>query len=219
MSLQEEVERLRAQLTAAEQRTAAAEQQAAKERQRAAAAEQRAVKEQQQAEEERQRTQKTTLEECLKACHYRLQSALIVETDKQLTTKGFTSPKNKFYPKYLRLYDEFPEMLQQLYDEAHGFFHPHDQPGRRCLYPTLFLQTLGEDLSRRRLASEQDLQLYESVAVENVVRNIIDNLSQVSEARTQFRLGESITFENHPNTLSDLVNFNIQGQKVRSGII
>ncbi|KAI4153569.1 MAG: hypothetical protein LQ340_002234 [Diploschistes diacapsis] len=226
MSSQEE--RLRALLEATERQLAEAKQQVAEEQKRAAEEQQRAAEratvaeEQQRIAEEQQRiaekrTQKTTLAECLELCHLHLQAAFTVETNPNWTTKGgTTSPKNKFYPKNLRLWEGLPETLHGLFEKAYQYFHPDGQSGQRCFKSTQYLQELGEDLNRNRLADEQALRFYEQIAVENIVTSIINNLSQTPEAQTQFGLNKSIKFENGPNSLSDAAEEVLEALSIRT---
>ncbi|KAL9122915.1 MAG: hypothetical protein Q9187_000527 [Circinaria calcarea] len=180
-----------------------AERKAEAERQRAEEADRRTEVERQRADETNKRIQATTLEECLHACHRYLHNALSVETDKLLTTKGFTNPKNKFYPTLLRPWEDFPELQSSVFYEAYKFFHPPEQPPVRCLNSVHYLEELGQNLSQRKLASEADLESFERTTVEGMVTRIIGQLCAMDPARTQFQLGQGVTFDNHTNSLSD----------------
>ena len=181
-----------------------------KERQRAEEAGQRAKEAGQRAEEAGQRaeeaafrTRKTTFEEYLKTCHERLHKPLLIELDKRLTTKGFTSAKNKFYPKTLSPWEGFPEINQQHFDEICGFIYPGDESSPRLFSPILHLEELSRKIRSRRLASESDLESYERMAVEDMVTDVISQLCDVELARDRFELGQGVTFENHMNNLHD----------------
>ena len=174
------------------------------ERRRAEAAELQVQQERQRAEQERQRTQMTTLEEYLRACHDHFQKALYVETNKHLTTKGFTSTHNKYYPKFLRPWAEFPEFQLGLFKNIYHFFHAEDQHPRRFFNSLQYIQELAQNLGRRKLASEKDLETYERTAVEDMVTTILDTLSGMPEAQAELDLEGKTVFENHPNSLNDV---------------
>ncbi|MCJ1449402.1 MAG: hypothetical protein MMC23_009922, partial [Stictis urceolatum] len=203
-----ETERRRAE--AAEKRAGIAELQITKERQRTEEEKQRAEEEKQRAEEEKQRaenatryTRKTTLHECLTASH-ELQASIVVETDKSLTTKGSTSIKNKLYPQTLRSWDDFPEIHQRLFDAAYHYFHPDYRPPERHFNSLQYYQELGDNLRRRPLASEQDLETWQRIAVEDTVAIIINAMCEMPEARADFGLGQGVTFDNHINSLAEI---------------
>ena len=188
----------------AELRAEQERQRAEKERQRAGDAELRAEEERQRAEEERQQTQMTTLEEYLKLCHDNLHYALSVETDKRLTTKGFTSIRNRYYPRHLQPWTEFSELQLSVFDKVYSFFHPNNWPAARFFNSKQFIQELGQSLARRKLASEQDLETYERIAVEDAATMILGTLSAIPEAQAGLGLDEKIEFDNHANSLSDM---------------
>ena len=146
----------------------------------------------------------TTLEEYLQLCHNNLHHALYVETDKRLTTKGFTSIKNKYYPKHLQHWDEFPEAQLRLFYDVHRFFHAEGQVATRFFNSKQYIQELAQNLARRKLASEKDLETYERIAVEDAATIILDTLSAMPEAQAELGLDEKIEFENHANSLSDI---------------
>ena len=205
------IESLLARLRLAEQAAEQAGQRAEQQRQRAEAADLQVQHERQRAEaadlqvqQERQRTQMTTLEEYLKACHDHFQKALHVETNKHLTTKGFTSTHNKYYPKFLRPWAEFPEFQLRLFKNIYHFFHAEDQHPRRFFNSLQYIQELAQNLGRRKLASEKDLETYERTAVEDMVTTILDTLSGMPEAQAELDLEGKTVFENHTNSLSDV---------------
>ena len=191
----------RQQAQDANQRAEHERQQAQDANQRAEHERQRAENERQRAEEQQRRTRMTTFEEYLAACHDHLQSALSVETDRRFTTKGFTTVKNKYYPKFLRPWVEFPEIQQQCFESIHCFFR--EQPAGRFFSSIQFIQELAKNLHVHKLASEKDLESYERMAVEDIVTAIFRELSTMPQAQTELGLGERVEFQNHANPLSD----------------
>lgn len=62
------------------------------------------------------------------------------------------------------------------------------------------LEGVADSLDRP-LSSERDLKIYERLAVENHVRDIISKLCKIPEAQRRFRLGDGVWFESHTNSL------------------
>ena len=154
-------------------------------------------------EHERRRNQLTTLPGFLEGCHRHLHEALSVETNKALTSKGFTNPSKKYYPKLLKRWEDFPQLQQEHFDKAYSYLHPVDQSGPQIFSPTISLEDIGRRLGRRKLASEQDLQHYARVAVEDMVTDILNHSGHIEQAQEGLQLGEGLVFDNHSNSLSD----------------
>ncbi|KAL2859765.1 uncharacterized protein BJX67DRAFT_376054 [Aspergillus lucknowensis] len=56
---------------------------------------------------------------------------------------------------------------------------------------------------RSQTPSEQDLETYERLAVEDHVHDIVAELCKIPEAREEFWLGDGLWFDNHPNALDE----------------
>lgn len=68
--------------------------------------------------------------------------------------------------------------------------------------PQLFFSLVElEGLGRRPLSSEQDLESYERLAVEDHVHDVIEKLCEIPDARREFQLGSGIQFDNHADAL------------------
>ena len=115
-----------------QQRVDKLNQRAEEEQQRVDKLNQRAEEEQQRADKLNQRAEPLTFEGLLKACHEHLHKAIAVETEKCWTTKGFTNPRNKFYPNNLRPWQDFPEFQAKLFDEVFAYMHRADGTGGQC---------------------------------------------------------------------------------------
>jgi hypothetical protein len=172
----DEIQRLRQQLQAAEQRL----------------------------DEERERSGNTALPKFLKLCHTLLSTTLRVQTDRSLTTKGsITNPRGKKHPTHLRPWHEFPQIQQQYFDRAYSLLCPEASEPPKHFASRIALEDLGRTLSRRPLASEKDLESYERFAVEEKVKDIMERLMELPEAQSLLNDCNEIEFENHLNTLSD----------------
>ena len=130
-----------------------------------------------------------------------------------MTTKGLTSAKNKYYPKFLRPWEKFPDVQLDLFNNIRRLFQTKDEPDRRLFNSTQFTQELAGTLALRKLSSEKDLETYERIAVEDMVTAVLNALSTIPKARAELGLGEKIKFENHTNSLSD------QAEEVQERII
>ncbi|KAL8760968.1 MAG: hypothetical protein Q9184_002871 [Pyrenodesmia sp. 2 TL-2023] len=178
------------------------------ERKRAKMEANRAEQEKLRADEAEATTQATTLEELLEHCHKELFQHFEVQTDKAQTTQGdVTSPVGKFYPKHLRAWDQFPALQQQAFDKYYAPLHPRDSPHntKRIFTDTHSIRSNGQvNLKDKKISSEDDLRLFESTAVANMVRDIINRMSSDEELRNTLGLdaGASVSFENHANALN-----------------
>jgi hypothetical protein len=224
----DEVENLRQQLRAAQERAGAAEERAGaiqqhldEERERAEAIQQHLDEERERAEaiqqhldEERERSENTALPTFLELCHKLFSAPLQVQTNRSLTTKGsITSPRGKKHPTNLRPWHDFPQLQQQYFDHAYSLLCPDDSSPRKLFSPRVALEDLGHTLCRRPLASEKDLETYERFAVEEKVKDIMEQLMKMPEAQSLLNQCNEIEFENHLNTLSDNVEEVLERQK------
>jgi hypothetical protein len=157
-------------------------------------ADQRAEDEQKARQEADQARQRTTFQEFLRACHDNIHQALSIETDKSLTTKGVTSSKNKYYPKRLKPWDDYPRIQQEYFNEILDHLQPPDKPAPRLFSSIDNIEYTGRRLGGRKLASEKDLESYERFAVEEMVTDVI----------SQSGNGTKVVFDNHTNSLSDM---------------
>ena len=149
-------------------------------------------------------TRRTTFDELLEACH-ELSQHMFVQTNRSLSTQGSTtSPKGKCCPTALRPWLEFPSIQQEAFDAVYNLLHPPNEINPRLFSPLLHFQELRDTMMGRKIASEGDLRLYHSSAVENIVTNIIFVLASNPQHSQSLGLGQGVTFENHTNTLNDL---------------
>ena len=166
--------------------------------------EQRAEQERQRAEQAEERTRQTTLEELLASCHDLFQS-MSVQTDKSLSTQGsITSPKGKRCPTMLKPWNEFPDIQQRAFDEVYNALYLANATNPRLFSPQLYIQELKRTMQGRKIASEEDLKMFQHSAVENFVADIFSILASNDQYRESLVLGHGVIFENHSNTLSDL---------------
>jgi len=100
------------------------------------------------------RNQHTTFSEYLQACHEYLHKPLGIETDQSLTSAGgLTSPKNKFYPKFPKPWEDFSRTQDDLFQMMRTLYHPPEQPVPRLFNPVVSIEHLGRDYCHFRHAS------------------------------------------------------------------
>ncbi len=183
-------------------------QQAEQDKQQAEQDKQQAEQDKQQAEQDKeqaeQRNQKTTLDEFLQACHEHLHKPLRVETNKSWTTKGPTTPGNRYYPKTIEKWGTFMEEQHRVFSTARNIFHPKNKPALRLFSPILSVEDQGRLHCNIRIANEASLRTYEKSAIEVQVADIINRLSEIMQNPKEFQLGEGIIFENDPNSLNEI---------------
>jgi hypothetical protein len=192
-----EVERLRQLLGDARGRAEAAEE-------RAEAAQEQAEAAQKRAEVAEERSENTALPKFLVLCHKLFSEPLRVQTDRSLTNKGsITSPHGKKHPTYLRPWHDFPQLQQQYFDQAYSLLCPTESSPHKLFSPRAALEDLGDTLCRRPLASEKDLESYERFAVEEKVKDVMEQVMKMPEAQSLLNQCNEMEFENHLNSLSD----------------
>ncbi|KXJ85266.1 hypothetical protein Micbo1qcDRAFT_169548, partial [Microdochium bolleyi] len=175
-------------------------QRAESERQRADSERQRADSERQRAEDAAAQSQQTTLPGYITNCHRYLDLNVAVESDKSLTTKGsITNPQDKLVPRTLKPWTDFLEQQRSIHGRLYSVF-PVD---KQVFESIKFLEELGGRLARKKIANERDLEYVQHNIVETPVANIVESLRDHDATKQSFSLGLGLTFDNHPNVLSD----------------
>ncbi|TWU71093.1 hypothetical protein ED733_002868 [Metarhizium rileyi] len=188
-------------VNASEQRAQASEQRAQASEQRAQASEQRAQASEQRAQAFEQRAQLSTLSEYLNACHHLVFAELRVRQNPDLLSRAsMTNPRSKRCPTTLRQWPDFLEEQRRIFGLLLEIF-PSDSD--RLFESEDFLRTMGARVGKRVIADEKGLELFLHNAVEDPVRNIIDQLVNIPAVKKAFDLGDGVVFENHPHALSE----------------
>ena len=151
----------------------------------------------------RRHSQGTSFSAFLKACHQHCHIPVRPEKRSTWQTKGLTSPNNKYYPTRLASWDSFLQSHGEAFRSANlamgstseGSGHQFDAP--------IAIQTIGANHCRKRIANEQSLRNYQTIAIEGPVERIIECLSKDPQASTEFGLADGVDFENGRNSLSD----------------
>jgi hypothetical protein len=65
------------------------------------------------------------------------------------------------------------------------------------------LEEVARRFALRPISSEQGIETYERIAVEDYVRDIISELCKIPAAREEFILSDSVWFDNHTNALTE----------------
>lgn len=149
-----------------------------------------------QAEEEgrrdRERSRRTTLAEFMQNCHNLLSRPLKVETLSRSTTGTIPLLKGKFCPTRLRPWTDCLAQQQAIYTSMRNYLHSADEVDARLFTPQIALEELARRFALRPISSEQGLETYERIAMEDHVRDIVAELCKVPAARQEFMLGDGI---------------------------
>ncbi|KJZ70958.1 hypothetical protein HIM_09662 [Hirsutella minnesotensis 3608] len=189
------------QRQAAEQQRRAAEQKLGAAEQQREAAEQKLGAAEQRAEASEQQTQLTTFNEYLDACHRSVFTKFKVEPNPDRLSRGsLTNPQSKRCPTNLRQWPEFLEQQRRIFGLLLDTF-PCDSD--RHIESEHFLATMGARIGGRSIADEKVLEFFLHNAVEDPVKNIINQLVKIPAVRKAFDLDDGIVFENHPHALSE----------------
>ncbi|KAK2787209.1 hypothetical protein FQN52_007298 [Onygenales sp. PD_12] len=168
--------------------------------QRTQAAEARAESAEARVESAEARIRPTTFAEFLEACHQQISIPLRVEPRPEFTTKGtITRPNGRLCPTSIKPWD-FRALALNLFDDVYRMFHPPSAPPRRAFPSIPVLEDRGHQACQAALTSELDLVKHQMFEVEIPVREVIEQLIRIPEARGNFALGEGVLFSNHVNS-------------------
>ncbi|CAG8905124.1 unnamed protein product [Penicillium nalgiovense] len=180
---------------------------AEEERKRAEEERKRAEERERQAEErerqQRERNRPTTFPEFIRLCHDLLWRPLRAQTPSRSTTGKIPAPIGKHCPLRLRPWTDCEDKQRNIYESVCRYLQPTEGDARELFTSLVALEDHGRRFARRPISSEQDLETYERLAVEDHVHDIVAELCKIPEAREEFRLGNGIWFDNHPNALDD----------------
>lgn len=153
--------------------------------------------------QERKRNQRTTFTEFIRYCHNLLSRPLEVETPSLSTTGNIPLPTGKYCPTRLRPWEDCPTRQQEVYNSVCHYLRPVNEGSSRLFSPLLVIEDHARRFRLRPISSEQGLETYERIAVEDHVRDIIAELCKLPEAREEFGLGNGVWFDNHTNALDE----------------
>ncbi|KAF2010948.1 hypothetical protein BU24DRAFT_49433 [Aaosphaeria arxii CBS 175.79] len=163
----------------------------------------------QERQEAEAKTKRTTLQEYLRAHHTSLSGPIRVQAYWNLHTQSSMSrPGDMPRPRLLKPWEDFQTR------QHHIFQTVGDCVADKRLFSSLhFIEERGKQLERmlhnRPLASEKTVEIYHSVAVENPVETVIEQLAQINDTRLQ--LEGSILFAWPVSSLDDS-NEEVQAQ-------
>jgi hypothetical protein len=92
---------------------------------------------------------------------------------------------------------------REIYESVCRYLEPTEEDARQLFTPLVALEDHGRRFARRPISSEQDLETYERVAVEDHVHDIVAELCKIPDAREEFRLSSGVWFDNHANALDE----------------
>uniref|UniRef100_A0A8H7TVA2 Uncharacterized protein n=1 Tax=Bionectria ochroleuca TaxID=29856 RepID=A0A8H7TVA2_BIOOC len=150
-----------------------------------------------QLEQSQQITRNTTFSEYLENCHRLLFQHFRVNPD--AAGGSITRVDGKSYPLSLRPWTEFKELQQQQFDITKNILK--DEP----LFPSLHaIHTIQRLACETPVANEEDIKLFEHIAVEGRVAEVIHTLHRKAEANSSVaNLGVfRILFRNHSLTVN-----------------
>ncbi|KAI1907262.1 hypothetical protein LOZ65_006793, partial [Ophidiomyces ophidiicola] len=189
------------------------ERQAVEEKRQALEEKRQAVEEKRQAEErerqaveekrqEQERNQQTTFKEFVQNCHDLLSEPLRVGKPSDSTKGKIPAPTGKYCPLYLKKWTNCPTIQQDVYNSICRYLQPDQSDAPRLFTPIPDITRLAQRL-KTPICSENDLEYYERLAVEDHVRMIISELCKIPQAREEFQLKDGVQFESQAHTLDE----------------
>ncbi|KAF4222110.1 hypothetical protein CNMCM5878_006705 [Aspergillus fumigatiaffinis] len=94
-------------------------------------------------------------------------------------------------------------LQREIYESVCRYLQPAGEDAPQLFTSLVALEDHGRRFARRPISSEQDLETYERLAVEDHVHDIVAELCKIPEAREEFRLGNGVWFDNHANLLDE----------------
>lgn len=179
-----------------------AEERQRQEEERRKQAEEREKQAKERENQERERNRRTTFAELLRFCHSLLSRPLRVETPSRSTTGNIPLPTGKYCPTRLALWTDCSSRQQKIYSSVCNYLQPTEEARARLFTPLIALEEDARRFGLRPISSEQGLENYERIAVEDHVRDIIAELCKIDAARDEFGLGDGIWFDNHTNSFN-----------------
>ncbi|KAJ6133114.1 hypothetical protein N7471_008329 [Penicillium samsonianum] len=152
--------------------------------------------------QERERNRRTTFIELIRFCHSLLSRPLRVETPSRSTTGNIPLPTGKYCPTRLAPWTDCSARQQKIYSSVCNYLQPTEEARARLFTPLIALKEDARRFDLRPISSEQGLENYERIAVEDHVRDIIAELCKIDAARDEFGLGDGVWFDNHTNSFN-----------------
>ncbi|KAJ4237556.1 hypothetical protein NW757_013257 [Fusarium falciforme] len=112
----------------------------------------------------RRKNQKTTLDEYLHNCHFRLYKQLRL-ADKSKLLMGFMKVEGKYYPKWLRPWTSFTNTHRQHHFEAIRTVYRN----RRLFHQESTTKDLGTTIHRKQAGNENTVDHFEKLTMEDPV--------------------------------------------------
>ncbi|KAJ5348587.1 uncharacterized protein N7506_001840 [Penicillium brevicompactum] len=148
-----------------------------------------------------ERNRPTTFPEFIRHCHDLLWTPLRAQTPSRSTTGKIPAPIGKYCPVRLLPWTGCEARQQEIYRSVYRYLQPAGEDAPQLFTSLVALEDHGRRFARRPISSEQDLETYERLAVEDHVHDIVAELCKIPEAREEFRLGNGVRFDNHANAL------------------
>ncbi|CAL5871543.1 uncharacterized protein PFLUO_LOCUS5796 [Penicillium psychrofluorescens] len=142
--------------------------------------------------QDKERTRRTTLTEIMRHCHNLLSRPLRVETPSRSTTGAIPLPTGKYCPTRLEPWTDCLARQQAIYSSVCNYLYPAEEAQARLFTPLVALEEDARRFGLRPISSEQGLETYERIAVEDHVRDIITELCKIEAAQEEFGLRDGI---------------------------
>ncbi|KAF3004522.1 hypothetical protein E8E15_000771 [Penicillium rubens] len=147
-------------------------------------------KRRQEAEGRRQaeeRNRPTTFTELIQHCHVLLFRLLRVDLPSRSTTGEIPFPTGKYRPTRLEHWTDCPTQLSEVYKSVCQCLKRESEEAPRLFSSVGEVEGLGRRFARKPLSSEQGLEAYERLGVEEHMHDIINELCKLPIAREEFR--------------------------------
>jgi hypothetical protein len=103
----------------------------------------------------------------------------------------------------LRPWTDCVSEQQAIYCSVCNFLNFTADTPSQLFPPFIALEELARRFALRPISSEQGVETYERIAVEDHMRGIISELCRIPAVREEFMLGDGVCFDNHTNALTE----------------
>ncbi|CAG8417681.1 unnamed protein product [Penicillium salamii] len=142
----------------------------------------------------------TTFVELLRHSHNLFSRPMRVEIPSLATPGTIPLPTGKYCPTRLEPWTDCSAQQLELYKSVYGYFQSTPKGAPHLFTCFSHLEAFGQQLCMGPIGSERDLGMYERLAVEKHIADIISELCKIPAARDEFGLGGGIQFHNYHHT-------------------
>ena len=143
----------------------------------------------------RQETAPLGFTDLLTLCHQEIGHVQVEPDRSRWTTGNVGNPNNKIIPKMLRAWSSFPALQASTFNKVKAFYDQCQDAPNTFKNRNGILTIIKPRM--KPLANELDLRRQQTDCVEEIVRDVVQDLIRERKQQHDFGLGQEISLENH----------------------